>query len=164
MNADLSELGTEDVAVTYKYYNQRQTYIYNSPLPLSSGIIRPATVRGSAVGGVLGSDGVAFTAPYNQNDGGWLRVLGSSEDNTVLEIATGDDGGAGESIHFRGYNTSNAISYDVAVPKTSGTIALQEQTFKVTRGASVNTNTTGYWAAMCNTEQGSGILLPTNNQ
>ena len=53
-----------------------------------------------------------------------MRVVGTGESDTVLELATGDDGGAGESIHFRGYNTSNGISYDVTVPKKTGTIAL----------------------------------------
>ena len=88
----------------------------------SSGLIRPD--GGTYPAGVLGANGVAFTSPSTPNDCGWMRVVGTDESDTVLELATGDDGGAGESIHFRGYNTSNGISYDVIVPKKTGTIAL----------------------------------------
>lgn len=88
----------------------------------SSGLIKPDGDTYPA--GVLGANGVAFTSPSTANDCGWMRVVGTGESDTVLELATGDDGGAGESIHFRGYNTSNGISYDVTVPKKTGTIAL----------------------------------------
>ena len=42
------------------------------------------------------------------------------------------------------------------------TSSLGESTFKVTRGASVSTNTTGYWAAMCNSDN-NGAILPTEH-
>jgi hypothetical protein len=62
--------------------------------------------------------------PATANDQGWIRVTGTGESDTVLEIATGDDGGSGETIVFRHYNTSNAVAYQVNVPKATGTIAL----------------------------------------
>lgn len=69
-------------------------------------------------------DGLAISNPATPNDVGFIRCLGTGESDTVLEIATGDDGGSGESIVFRGYTTQNTIGYSVAVPKKSGTIAL----------------------------------------
>ena len=82
--------------------------------------------NGSAVtttGGVLASNGIAFTNPTAKTDCGWMRVLGTAEssNDTILELATGDDGGVGETIHFRGYRYG-AINYDVIVPKKNGTI------------------------------------------
>ena len=59
---------------------------------------------------------------------------------------------------------THAIS-DVANLQTNldgklNTSSLGESTFKVTRGTSVPTNTTGYWAAMCNSDN-NGAILPT---
>ena len=72
--------------------------------------------------GMIFSNAIGFTNSGVANDVGWMRVLGTAEENTILELATGDDGGAGESIHFRGYTTSGAVGYDVTVPKETGTI------------------------------------------
>ena len=70
-----------------------------------------------------------FTIPYqvdNTCDGGMFRVRGTSESNTVCEIATWDDSGTGETIQFNYYPTTSRATptYSVAVPKKSGTIAL----------------------------------------
>lgn len=57
----------------------------------------------------LYGNAVAFTNPGTSEDAGWLRVTGTDENNTVLEIATGDNGGSGEEIVARQYNTLNSI-------------------------------------------------------
>ena len=45
----------------------------------------------------LYADGIAITNPATNNDAGWIRLLGTSESNTVLEIGTSDDAGAANS-------------------------------------------------------------------
>ena len=60
----------------------------------------------------LYGNAVAFTNPGTADDVGWLRVTGTDEYDTVLEIATGDNGGSGdesEVIVARQYNTLNSI-------------------------------------------------------
>lgn len=53
----------------------------------------------------------------------------------------------------------------ITLPDDSGTVALTHKTFNVTRGSSVSTATTGYWAAMCNSSQtGSTAVLPTSGK
>ena len=56
----------------------------------------------------LYADGIAITNPATYNDAGWLRLVGTSESDTVLELATSDDAGANnsETIAVRQYNTS----------------------------------------------------------
>lgn len=76
---------------------------------------------GAGQGRIYGN-AIGFTCPGISTDAGRMRVLGTGEADTVLELATGDDGGGGESIHFRGYNTNGSINYDVSVPKETGTI------------------------------------------
>lgn len=68
----------------------------------------------------LYSDGIAITNPATPNDVAWMRVLGTGETDTLLEIATGDDGGSGETIHVRQYNTSNTIVKDITLLDTEG--------------------------------------------
>ena len=70
-----------------------------------------------------------LTIPYqmdNTNDGGLLRVRGTSESNCVLELGTWDDSGDGETIQFNYYPTTSkdTPTHSVSVPKKSGTIAL----------------------------------------
>ena len=62
----------------------------------------------------------------NSNDGGILRCRGNSESNVVLELATWDDSGAGETIQFNYYPTNSKATptYSVTVPKKTGTILL----------------------------------------
>lgn len=90
-------------------------------LNTSNGLLSgtPSLVAGQ---GRIYGNAIGFTNSGVATDVGWMRVLGTGESDTVLELATGDDGGNGESIHFRGYTTSGAIGYDVAVPKENGTI------------------------------------------
>ena len=68
--------------------------------------------------------------PYqmdNVNDGGMLRVRGTSESTTILELGTWDDSGAGETIQFNYYPTTSQVTpaYSIAVPKETGTIFLR---------------------------------------
>ena len=65
----------------------------------------------------LFGDGLAISNPTTANDVGWIRVLGTGESDTVLEIATGDDGGTatGEKIVVRQYNTSNAVAKEAVL-------------------------------------------------
>ena len=70
-----------------------------------------------------------ISIPYqmnDSNDGGILRVRGTSESNCELELATWDDSGGGETIKFNYYPTTSTVSptYSVSVPKKSGTLAL----------------------------------------
>ena len=71
----------------------------------------------------LFKDGLAISNPTTANDVGWIRVTGTGESDTVLEIATGDDGGAGESIVARQYNTSNAVARQAVLLGTDGKTA-----------------------------------------
>ena len=87
-----------------------------SSMPIASGRVT-GLVAGTSV---LYKDGLVISNPTTANDCAWMRVTGTGESDTVLELATGDDGGTGESIVFRGYNTNNAVAYQVNVPKTSG--------------------------------------------
>ncbi len=63
----------------------------------------------------LMGDGLWISNPAIRNDQGWIRMLGTGESDSLLEIATGDDGGAGEGIVARQYNTSNAISRELVL-------------------------------------------------
>ena len=68
----------------------------------------------------LFGNGLAISNPTTPNDVGWIRVTGTGESDTVLEIATGDDGGSGEQIVVRQYNTSNAVGRELKLFDTSG--------------------------------------------
>ena len=52
----------------------------------------------------------------------------------------------------------------ITLPDDSGTVALTSKTFNVTRGSSVSTATTGFWAAMCNSTQTGSPVLPTSGK
>lgn len=70
-----------------------------------------------------------ITIPYqmdDSNDGGIIRVRGTSENNCIFELGTWDDSGDGETIQFNYYPTTSQVTptYSVIVPKKSGTIAL----------------------------------------
>ena len=76
---------------------------------------------------MLYSNAIAICDPYNgnsNNDSAWIRHLEETANTSVLEIALGDDGDTSEELHFRKYNTSNQIVYDILVPRKSGTVAL----------------------------------------
>lgn len=69
------------------------------------------------------SNGIAISNPGTINDQGWIRMLGTGESDSVLEIATGDDGGDSatcEQIVVRQYNTKNAIAKQATLLDTAG--------------------------------------------
>lgn len=68
----------------------------------------------------LFKDGIAISNPTTKNDAGWIRVTGTGESDTVMEIATGDDAGAGEKIVARQYNTSNAVAKEAQILGING--------------------------------------------
>ena len=90
-------------------------------MDISAGKIGTLT---TAPRGGLYSDGVGFTNPATRNDVGWLRVLGTAETDTVFEIATGDDGGSGEQIVARQYNTSTAVVREMKLLDTAGNTSI----------------------------------------
>ena len=71
-------------------------------------------------------NGFIIPSPATINDGGFLRVRGTAETDTVLELGTWDDSGSGETIQFNYYPTTSQITptYSVSVPKASGTLCL----------------------------------------
>lgn len=90
-------------------------YIATTPFTTSAGKVTELTTNPR---GGLFSNGVAFTNPATRNDVGWIRMLGTGESDTIMEIATGDDGS--EQIVARQYNTSNAIVHELKVLDASG--------------------------------------------
>ena len=90
----------------------------NGKMPLSAGKITGLTAGASRVYG----DGIAISNPTTANDVGFIRVTGTGESDTVLEICTGDDGGGStaETIAVRQYNTSNAIAKEAKLLDPNG--------------------------------------------
>ena len=124
----------------YNYIKAKTDTLYaatghtHSYLPLSGGTItghvlakgtKMALTSGKVTNietGTTGlfSDGIAISNPGTFNDVGFIRVTGTGESDTVLEIATGDDGGAGEAIAVRQYNTGNTASHEAWLLDHSG--------------------------------------------
>ncbi len=90
--------------------------LYNTPITISGGL---PTMPNAANKAAVFSDGVAFKKGI-VNDAGWIRMIGTNESDQILEIATGDDGGAGEKIVVRQYNTSNAVAREIELLNNAG--------------------------------------------
>ena len=90
----------------------------NGKMPLSGGRISGLADGTSRVYG----DGIAISNPATSNDVGFIRVTGTGESDTVLEIATGDDAGtsSAESIVARQYNTSNTVVHEAKILDGNG--------------------------------------------
>ena len=108
-------------------YNENQDAVFPNLLqaPYLRGTTKMTVSNGKisqlATGtAMLFSDGVAISNPATANDVGWVRVLGTGESDTIMEIATGDDGGAGEQIVVRQYNTSSTITNEATLLDKSG--------------------------------------------
>ena len=69
-------------------------------------------------------NGMLIPNPGTINDGGFIRVKGTGESDTILELGTWDDYGTGETIQFNYYPTTSQVTptYSVSVPKESGVI------------------------------------------
>lgn len=99
-------------------------YISTTKMTLTGS--RIAEISTAPRGGLF-ADGVAFSNPVTRNDQGWIRVLGTGENDTVLEIATGDDGGTAttsEEIKARLYKGSNTIGHELTLLDKSGNTAV----------------------------------------
>lgn len=90
--------------------------------------------------GGLFADGVGFTNPTTRNDVGWIRVTGTGEADTVMELATGDDSGNGEQIVARQYNTSNTVVREMKLLDTSGNTTIPG-TFTIASGVTMKYTT-----------------------
>ena len=107
--------GTFTGAVTGTYY------LSTAKMTLSGGKI---TEIATAPRTGLFADGIAISNPATRNDEGWIRMLGTGESDSVLEIATGDDSGTGEQIKVRQYNTSSVVVHELTLLDTSGNTAI----------------------------------------
>ena len=111
--ATTSSAGLMSAADKNKVDGNAPFILSNTPLSISNGL---PTVPYAANKGALFSNGIAFHTGI-VNDAGWIRVLGTTEENTVLEIATGDDGnGPGSScevIAARQYGTDNVVHQEL---------------------------------------------------
>ena len=94
--------------------------VYNNiSMPLSAGKVTSLAAGTTEIF----KDGIAISNPATFYDVGWIRVTGTGESDTVLEIATGDDGGMSncEKTVVRQYNTSNAVAREAVLLNTDGT-------------------------------------------
>lgn len=87
------------------------------------------------------ADGIAISNPATSNDVGFMRVLGTGESDTVLEIATGDDGGAGEEIVVRQYNTTSAIAREAKLFDKSGNTSFPNTVTATNFSGKINNHT-----------------------
>ena len=133
--------------VTASEFNATRSMIINAGKVYSnisgSNVILPAKTT------MLFANGIAIANPglASAADVGWLRVTGTAETDTVLELATGDDGGSGETIHVRQYNTSNEIVNDLTLLDTLGNTQLGHgfKIYYTTIPARAHINAAGWW-------------------
>jgi hypothetical protein len=90
----------------------------------SSGLAYVSSTKPAAGQSLLTGNALIFSNPATANDQAWIRITGTGESDTALEIATGDDGSTDFNVHFKGYNTNNTAAVDIVMPKKSGTVAL----------------------------------------
>lgn len=113
----------------------------------ASGAAQPTAGKLAGLTGAhsrLYGNALYISNPTTTNDQGWIRVLGTAETDTVLEIATGDDGGAGEQIVCRQYNTSNVVARQATLLDTSGNTSFPGQVSCVGR-STTDTATADYY-------------------
>lgn len=114
----------------------------------ASGVLTGTTAMTLSAGRVSGlsagqtrvyGNGVAISNPATANDVGFIRVTGTGESDTVLEIATGDDSGTGEQIVCRQYSTSNTVAHELTLMNadgdtvTAGNIIYKSETQDISR-------------------------------
>lgn len=103
------------------------TYIATQRMVVASSGLVDLTAAGTTR---LYADGLAISNPGTRNDQAWIRVTGTSELNTVLEIATGDDGGGAadtgpEQIIVRQYG-SKGIANEIKLLDSEGITRLNK--------------------------------------
>lgn len=97
------------------------TYIATQKMTISSTGLVDLTAAGTTR---LYADGIAISNPSTKNDDAWIRVTGTGENDTILEIATGDDGGGTadtgpEQIVVRQYG-AKGLAHQITLMDTSG--------------------------------------------
>ena len=125
----LSGYGITDAATSTHTHTQLNTYFNFKASDIDESatnlqyVATPNSINFYRNGIVIPQKGGIF-------DGGMFRVKGSNESDTVCEVATWDDSGAGETIQFNYYPTNSRITptYSVSVPKKTGTIAISNTT------------------------------------
>lgn len=121
-----------------------------------------------AKSGMFFSDGIAFANPglSAANDVGWIRVKGTTENNTELEIATGDDGDnatTGERIVVRQYKSSTsreAVLLEKGTGATTFPVSLSAPQLTLTSTSAVShiTFSRGGWNYITMPENDSSVL------
>lgn len=109
----------------------------------------------------LYANGLAISNPATASDAGWIRVTGTGENDTILEIATGDDGGgsSGEKIVARQYEYSNGnIAKEAVLLNTDGTtsfpVSVTAPTFAGALIQPVNDKTGSIGSSSCRWKNG----------
>lgn len=96
----------------------------------------------------LYANALVISNPTTANDVGWVRVTGTGESDTILELATGDDGGGStcEAIVARQYNTSNGAARQAVLLASNGTssfpVSVTAPSFIGSLNGNANTATT----------------------
>lgn len=118
---------TVGVAVISADTNNNVSYqmgeIRGSAMSMTNG--RMALASGRAK---LFTNGIAISNPATANDQGWLRMTGTGESDSILELGIGDDGLAGEQVQVTSYNTSSAITHNlILLEKGTGNLVTPSQ-------------------------------------
>ena len=114
----------------------------NVSMPISAGKVTSLAAGTTEIF----KDGIAISNPATFYDVGWIRVLGTGESDTVLEIATGDDGGGStaEKIVARQYNTSSVVANEAVILNTDGNTSFPKNVsanWLTVQGTTAATNT-----------------------
>ncbi len=97
--------------------------IYGNTMPMTNGKMDVTTGRAK-----LFTNGIAISNPATANDQGWLRMTGTGESDSVLELGISDDGLAGEQVQVASYNTSSAITHKlILLEKGTGNLVTPNQ-------------------------------------
>lgn len=99
------------------------TYIATQKMVVGSTGLVDLTAAGTTR---LYADGLAISNPTTKNDDAWIRVTGTGESDTFLEIATGDDAGGStaEQIVVRQYGSSG-LAHEIKLLDGSGNTYLK---------------------------------------
>ena len=97
--------------------------IRGNTMPMTNGRMGVTTGRAK-----LFTNGIAISNPATANDQGWLRMTGTGESDSILELGIGDDGLAGEQVQVTSYNTSSAITHNlILLEKGTGNLVTPSQ-------------------------------------
>ena len=99
------------------------TYIATQKMVVGSTGLVDLTAAGTTR---LYADGLAISNPTTKNDDAWIRMIGTGESDSVLEIATGDDAGGttAEQIVVRQYGSSG-LAHEIKLLDGSGNTYLK---------------------------------------